>query len=246
MDAALERLVSAVENSGYKKSHIAADAGMGATKLSKILKGRQTVTLADFCAIARAIGQDPARFFTDAEVVVELTALREIHEASRAVGSASNRLATMLEAMLPPHPTEVPALRKEPRDRSAQPVRAAANPNAEMVVELEKERKRIPRNAWNRGARIIVRVVGDLMNGGRNPLRDGDLAYLKPTRSRRNVVNRVALVRREDGLYLKTFEMSGHTIRLVSANPQATPRVMEIDARAESIEVYGYFVDSGR
>ena len=87
---------------------------------------------------------------------------------------------------------------------------------------MEKVQKTIPRQAWNRGARITARVVGDSMNGGDHPLLDGDLAYLEPTRNRRNVLNRIALVRRDDGLYLKTFETSGHTIRLVSTNPSAS------------------------
>ncbi len=162
------------------------------------------------------------------------------------MGAASDRLAMLIGAMLPPAPVSVPSsLRKPARDRSTTPVRAAANPNAELLVEMEKERKTIPRQAWNRGARIIARVVGDSMDGGEQPLRDGDLAYLRPTRSRRNVPNRITLVRRDDGLYLKLFEMSGHVIRLVSTNPAADPRVIELDARTENMQVYGYVVDSG-
>jgi hypothetical protein len=67
--------------------------------------------------------------------------------------------------------------------RFATPVHAAANPNAELLVELEEPRKQIPRRAWNQGARIIARAVGDSMHGGDDPIRDGALVYLKPTRS---------------------------------------------------------------
>lgn len=239
MDA-IDRLIAAVKASGYKQTRVAADARMPAAKLSKILNRKQEPTVAEFVAIAGAIQVDPGRLFAEGELVVELGAVREAYAASNRL---SELLASMLPAAAPLH--GVATLQKEPRSRSARPVQAAANPNAELVVELESERRTIPRQAWNRGARIIARVVGDSMDGGPEPLRDGDLAFLKPTRSRRNVINKTALIRCEDGLYLKIFEMSGHTIRLVSANPASAP--IELDARGgENLEVYGYVVASGR
>jgi phage repressor protein C with HTH and peptisase S24 domain len=122
------------------------------------------------------------------------------------------------------------------------PVRAAANPNAELIAEFEPERRRIPRRAWNRGARIIARAIGDSMDGGRDPIRNGELAYLKQTRSPRTANNHIALVRRGEGLYLKIFETSGHTIRLVSTNGE---KAIELDARGEDLQIYGYVVDHG-
>jgi SOS-response transcriptional repressor LexA len=114
-------------------------------------------------------------------------------------------------------------------------VRAAANPNAELVVELESERKRIPRRAWSRG---------NSMDGGPDPMRDGELAYLKPTRSPRTARNRITLVRRDDALFLKRFEISGRIIHLVSANPASETLV--IDAfEAENLQIYGIVVDHG-
>jgi SOS-response transcriptional repressor LexA len=239
----IARLIAAVEASPYKRVRIAADAGMSATKLSKIMNRKQVPTVTDFIAIAQAIQLKLGRLFTDSELVVEPERLRAAHAASQQLIEVSARLDAILEDLLPQSqsPRRVIPIRRRARDHSAAPVRAAANPNAEMIVEIEKERKLIPRRAWNRGARGMIRVVGDSMNGGSDPIPNGALAYWKPTRSPRTAQGKIVLVRRDDGLYLKTFEMSGHTIRLVSANPELDPIVL--DAREENLQIYGFVVD---
>jgi SOS-response transcriptional repressor LexA len=78
------------------------------------------------------------------------------------------------------------------------------------------------------------------MDGGDHPIGDGVLVYLKPTRNPATAKNKIALVRRDDGLFLKRFERDGPTIRLVSAN--GAP-VIVIDARGENMQIYGYVVD---
>ena len=234
MDA-IERLIFAVQASGLKRLRVASDAGMPPTKLSKILNRKQIPTVLEFIAIARAIGSDPALLLTDGDVVVEVDKVRTAH-------AAVSRAHEILSNWLPVSPmAPVVPLFKPSRDRSLVPVRAAAGPNAEWIAELETERVLIPRTAWNRGARIIAKVVGDSMDGGIDPLRNGEVAYLKPTRSSRTANGRVVLVRRDDGLFLKRFEISGHTIRLTSANEHYER--IEIDARAETVEIYGYLVD---
>jgi phage repressor protein C with HTH and peptisase S24 domain len=240
----IDRLIAAVRASKMKQWHIAADANMTAEKLSKIVNRKQVPSLPEFIDIARAIGLEPARLFTGGEVVVELERLRAAHALSAQAAATFQQLTEQLATMLPVAEeavgSVVPDLQKRPRDRRTQAVRAAADPNAELLVEREPERKRIPVRAWNLGARIIARVVGESMDGGADPIHDGELAYLKPTRSPRNVLGEIALVRWEEGLYLKIFEMSGPTIRLVSANPAADP--IELDARAENLQIYGYVV----
>jgi SOS-response transcriptional repressor LexA len=237
------RLIAAIEASGLKRVRIAADAGMTPEKLSKILTRRQIPTVPEFIAIARASMLDPGRLFTDSELVVEVDTIRAVQALSREARAATERLDQLLTELLPelqaPR-TSITALPKPRRPQSAQPILAAADPNAEMVVEFERERKQIPRDAWNRGAHIIARVVGDSMDGGDDPIADGELAYLKPTRSKKTASGKVALVRREDGLYLKKFEQSGHTIRLVSAN--TSRETIVIDARADAVQIYGYVV----
>ncbi len=236
----IDRLVAAVAASGMKQNHIARVSGLGKTKVNKILNRKQVPTITDFIAIAKAVNVDPARLFTDGELVIELEDLRQAH-------AASQRVQKILEGWLPgvpsaaePTPEPIPLLAKAPRRQDARPVRAAANPNAEMVLEFETERKMIPRRSWNRGARIIARAEGDSMDGGPDPIKDGELVYLKPTRSPRTANNQVVLCRVDDGLYLKKFEKSGKAIRLVSTNDL---HIMELDARTVNLEIYGILVD---
>lgn len=51
----------------------------GASKLNKILKKRLVPTVPEFIAVAREIGVDPGRAFTDRDLVVELEELREAY-----------------------------------------------------------------------------------------------------------------------------------------------------------------------
>src|SRR5260221_10509572 len=196
MDA-MQRLVAAIEQSGLKRARIAEDAGMSPTKLSKILNGIQAPLLEDFLAIAHAIHCEPARLLTDGELVIDLSTLEEANRLSQ-------RLGEILGRWLPPagSVSSVPLLAqpKVPANRWIAPVRAAANPNAELIAELESERKPIPSRAARRGAKLIARVTGDSMDGGSDPLRDGELAYLKPTRRPRTAKGHITLIRREDGL----------------------------------------------
>lgn len=242
----VDRLIAAIDASGMKHARIAADAGMTKSKFSKIYNRKQVPTAIEYFNILRAIGRDPSRILTEGELVVDTERLRAALQASHEVREASRRLTGLLEELLPKAADAAPVstLAKSPKTHSVAPVRAAANPNAELVVELESERKRIPRRAWSRGARIIARVVGNSMDGGADPMRDGELAYLKPTRSPRTARNRITLVRRDDALFLKRLEISGRSIRLVSANPDAETLVIDA-SEAENLQVYGIVVDHG-
>lgn len=228
----IDRLVAAVEASGLKQKRIAFLAGISASKLNKILKRKQIPNVLEFIAIARAIKLDPGRLFTDGELVIALNALRTAH-------ATSQRLHEILGSWLPEAPIEVSApmlFPKRPQHHLARPVGAAADPNAELIAERETERKRIPRALWNRGARIIARAHGDSMNGGRDPITNGELVFLKPTRSPRTANHQRSLIRVGDALYLKRLEQSGHTLSLVSENGSDS---IDVDARAATIQIYG-------
>lgn len=239
MDA-MERLILAVNASGMKRTWVARVAGLDDSKLSKILNRKQVPTVPEFVSIARAINIDPARLFSDGELVVELETLRAAH-------AASQRVTEILAAWLPDRAgpvAEVTAIRPQPKRReqphAVAPVEAAANPNAELVGSREEKRTRIPRRAWNRGARIIARAVGDSMSGGPDPIVNRELVFLKPTRSPRTANNHTVLVRRGDALYLKKFEKSGSSVRLVSTNGE--PPIV-IDPGADDVQIYGFVVD---
>src|SRR5687768_8628856 len=75
MDA-VDRMIEAVKSCGIKQNHIARLAGMSATKLNKIVKRKQVPTVPDLIDIAHAIDLDPARLFTEGELVIQLEALR--------------------------------------------------------------------------------------------------------------------------------------------------------------------------
>lgn len=239
MDDVIERINAVMRASGSKHWHIAKLAEMSATKLSKILNRKQVLTLNDFLAIARALEQEPSRFLSDSELVVDAKKLEAAHRLSREISGILGDLVPIEAA------TPVVSQPKATHARMAKPVRAAANPNAELLVELEEKRVKIPLRAWNRGARIIARVVGDSMDGGGDPLNDGELAYLKPTRSKRSANGHVTLIRRGDGLYLKTLQIIGSRALLISANDAY--ETTELDLRAEkNIEIYGFVVDHQR
>lgn len=232
------RLIAGFKATGRRQVDVAREAEISASKLNKILKRKQEPTVDEFVAIALALHLDPSRLLADSQLFVDINTLRALH-------AASGRMHEVLASWLPEASTvsTVPLLLPKPEPlRLAPPVDAAANPNAELIAEFEKERKLIPRRAWNRGARIIALVHGDSMDGGQDPIADGEYAYLKPTKSSRTAKNRRVLIRRGNGLFLKIFEMRGHAIRLVSTNDK---KVIEIDARYEEPEIYGYVVDHG-
>jgi transcriptional regulator with XRE-family HTH domain len=155
MDDPIDRLIAAVEKSGLKQTHIAQVAHLHRTKLNKILKRNQIPTVPEFIDISRAINLDPALLFTEGDLVVELTALREAHAAAQ---RATEVLARWLPEQAVQHAETPRAQPKRSASRFRTPVGAAADPNAELVVELEEEQKEIPIRAWNQGARIIARA----------------------------------------------------------------------------------------
>jgi SOS-response transcriptional repressor LexA len=247
----IDRLIAAIDASGMKHGRIAADTHtetpMTSSKFSKIYNRKQVPTAVEYFAILRALGRDPLRILTEGELIIDLERLRAALQAALEVRDASTRLTGLLEELLPTNSDAPPprALAKPPKTHSVAPVRAAANPNAELVVELESAKQRIPRRAQARGAQLIARVVGDSMDGGPDPIRDGELAYLKPTRSPRTANNRIALVRHNDGLLLKRFEISGRLIRLVSTNLAYETLLLQ-GPDAENLQIYGIVVDHGR
>lgn len=235
----VDLLIAAIDASGFKHNWIAREAGMAPGKFSKIYHRRQIPNVLEYVDIALAIGRDPGRLLSHGEIVVNLSDLRGV---TAAMHDATQTLTSWLPdqpRIVPPQTTSKPLWKPETR-RDGPVVDAAADSNAELLVEYQEERGSIPRQAWNLGARVIARVRGDSMDGGRDPIRNGELAYLKPTRSPATANGKVTLVRCGEALYLKLFEKSGRKIRLVSAN-RAHAEIF-IDPRTESVQVYGTVV----
>src|SRR4051794_18163821 len=134
------RLIAAFEAIGWKQVRVARDAGISASKLNKILRRKQEPTVDEFVAIALALDLDPGRLLADGGLVVDVDTLRALH-------AASQRMHEVLGSWLPGASTvsTVPLLLAKPEPmRLVAPVDAAADPNAELITELEKERKLIP------------------------------------------------------------------------------------------------------
>jgi SOS-response transcriptional repressor LexA len=233
----LDRVRAAIQKSGKKQKSVAEDAGMTPGKLSKILRGRQPLLVSDLIAIAGALEIDPARLVSDEETFIPISDLRAAHDAARTA-------ATILGARMPEEGSAsapVVSLRKPEPKRTAQPILAAASSNVELFPEIERKRKTIPRDAWNRKARRIARAKGDSMLGGPDGgIRDGQLVYVKPTRNKRNANGKIVVIRAGDGIYLKTLELIGKRARLISTNPEYLP--MEFDDPDE-LQLIGIVVD---
>jgi transcriptional regulator with XRE-family HTH domain len=235
MDA-LDRLRAAVKASGMKQNYVASQAGMTSSKLNKILNGHQVPTMLDFIAIARAINRDPAGFFSDGELVVELEHLRAARAAAQTIDAIlSNYLPDAAAA--PPRSTIVSQPKRAPGKR-VQPFLAAASSNVELFPEVEKKRVTIPRDPWNRGARRVGRAVGDSMSGP-DGIEDGELVYIRPTRDSRKANGKIVVCTVGDAVYLKKLEIIGHTIRLLSINTEHDP--IEVD-RPEDLRMIGIVV----
>lgn len=231
----IERLREAVKESGFQRKKVAERAGLKQAKLTKILSGRQAVTVGDFIAIARAIDRDPSHLISDKDVVVELGDLQSAHRAAQ---ETERILGSLLPKMVPFRAPGAPLLPKPKSSDTARPIRAAASSNVELLPESEATKVRIPRDARQRGAKLVARVIGDSMDapGG---FRDGELVFLKPTRSRRTATGHIVVCRLDDAIYLKQLTGTGRSATLVSLNPAHD--AIEVDD-ANRIQVYGTVV----
>jgi len=236
MVEAIDRLRAAVKASGMKQTHVASQAAMASSKLNKILNGHQVPTMPDFIAIARAIRRDPAVFFSDGELAVELEHLRAIRDAVQTIEAyIGNYLPEATAATLPR--STIVAQQKRVPSRREQPL-AAAISNVELFPEVEKTRITIPRDSWNRGARRVTRAIGDSMSGP-GGIKDGELVYLLPTRDNRKANGHIVVCSVGDAVYLKKLEIIGRRVRLLSINPAHDP--IEVD-RSEDLRVIGIMV----
>lgn len=234
---AIERLRAAVKASGMKQTYIASQAGMTSSKLNKILNGRQVPTVPDFIAIAHAIKRDPAVFFSDGELVVELEHLRTVRASAQTIDAILGAYLPDTTASTLQRSTIVAQPKRAP-SRRAQPLRAAASSNVELFPEVEKKRVTIPRDAWNRGAHRTARAIGDSMSGP-DGIEDGELVYLRTTRDSRKANGHIIVCSVGEAVYLKKLEIIGRSVRLLSINSEHDPIRVE---RPEDLRVIGIMV----
>jgi len=181
----IERLHAAVTASGLSKKKVAHIAGISPSRLSRLLNGRLTrPSIADIEAVLAAIGMRMEDLFAVRSSVDVRQALRVLIEYVD-----RHEMTTMPVAEAP---------RVRPR------MAVAASPNAILLHPDEPIRKKIPPALWARGARGVVRAVGDSMAGA--GIRDGDLVFFAPAASRLAARGKIVVIRVNRAVCLKYYE----------------------------------------
>jgi phage repressor protein C with HTH and peptisase S24 domain len=111
------------------------------------------------------------------------------------------------------------------------PRRERVEPNAVAVANAD-----VPRPFLVRGARLAYEVSGDAMLGA--GIADGDLLFVKPTRSTREAAGRVVVCRVDAAEYARVLDVRGDRIRLLSRHDRFGP----IDVADNRFELIGIVV----
>jgi hypothetical protein len=214
----IDRLNAAVKASRTPRKKIAHDAGMSASKLSRLLRRQIHARVDDVEAILGALRLTMESLYGGAAEVDVRQALR-----------------TLTDYVERHEPRVVKP--KRAASRVVRPFPVAATPNVVLFDGRSKGRIRIPDDVWERGARHAARVVGDSMiDVG---IDDGDVVYFRPSSTKRPPRDAIVIIRVNDGVYLKRYEEAGGEKRLLSENESYRPIVLQPD---DEIELYGLMV----
>lgn len=220
MDDVIHRLNAAVRASGKPRKTIAYDAGLSASKLSRLLAGELHARIADVEAVLAAIGLTMQSLYPG--------------EAKADVRQALRTLAEYVDAHEAPARAR-PARR--PPSRTARPFPVLATPNVVLFDNAKGTGVRIPGEAWRHGARHVARVAGDSMTGA--GIEDGDLVFFKRARSKTPPRGAIVIIRVNESVYLKRYEEARGEKRLVSDNEAYRPIVLQPH---DDVELYGIVV----
>jgi len=194
-----DRLRMAIEKSGKKHSAIAAEAGVTAATLSRVLTAaHERPTLDTIVRITHAINENVGWLLDEPSYVLSADEQRKLHEA-----------VTILET----------SLRNSTRQRHT----TRAEPNA-VAVSANRE---IPRAFAAAGARLIYEASGDSMIGA--AIADRDLLFVKPTSSIREASRKVVICRLDADEYVKHLDLRSGHIRLLSRNDRHGPIEVRTD-----------------
>jgi transcriptional regulator with XRE-family HTH domain len=188
-----ERLRTAIEKSGKKHSAVAAEAGITAATLSRVLTAaHERPTLDTIVRIAHAINENVGWLLDEPGYILSADEQRKLHDAVRI-------LETSLQS----------ATRQR---RSARPESSA------VVVSANRE---IPRAFAAAGARLIYEAAGDSMIGA--AIADRDLLFVKPTNNIREATRKIVVCRLGADEYVKHLDVRNGHIRLLSRNERHGP-----------------------
>ena len=111
------------------------------------------------------------------------------------------------------------------------PRRERVEPNAVAVANAD-----VPRPYLVRGARLAYEASGDSMLGA--GIADGDLVFVKPTRSMREAAGRIVVCRVDGAEYARVLAGRGDRLRLLSRHDRFGP----IEVSEKSFELVGLVV----
>jgi len=214
----IDRLNAAVKASPKPQKTIAHDAGMSASKLTRLLRRQTHARLEDIEAVLRALDLTmPLLYANDMEV--------DVRVALRALTDYVDK-------------HEPPAVKpKRPSTRVVRPFEVAATPNVVLFDPRKKGRIRVPDDLWELGARHAARVVGDSMiDAG---IAHGDIVYFRRSTTKRPPRGAIVIIRVNDGVYLKRYDEAGGEKRLLSDNEAYQKIVLQ---PADDVELYGIVV----
>ncbi len=220
----IDRLKAAVKASGKLQKQIAHDAGLDATKLSRLLRGQIKANIEDVEAVLAALGRTMQSLYAgEAEVDVRL-ALKTLTDYVD-----KHEVATRV----------IP--KKRAPSRLARTFPVAATPNVTLFDERKRRRVEIPPSLWKAGARYAASVVGDSMiDAGIN---DGDIVYFRQPAAKRPPRGELVIIRVNDGVYLKRYDESRGEKRLLSDNEAYRAIVLQPE---DDVELYGIVVRDSR
>lgn len=214
----IDRLHAAVRDSKIPKKKIAHDAGMSASKLSRLLNHQlKNPSIHDIEAVLAAMGRTMQSLYAG-------TSDGDVREALRTLTEYVDR-----------HEARSPVKPKPPTARSARPFPVAADPNVVLLDERKYPRQRIPRELWARGAQYAAKAVGDSMTG--IGIENGDTVFFR--HAQRAKSGDVIIIRVNTAVYLKRYEIVGRERHLVSENPAYRDIVIQ---PADDHELYGIVV----
>ncbi len=213
----IDRLNAAVKASGKRRKTIAHDAGMSASKLSRLLRRQIHARIDDVEAVLGALELTMESLYGGAGEV-------DVRQALRALTDYVERHEP--RAVKP----------KRAASRVVRTFQVAATPNV-VLFDARTKRIRIPDDLWERGARHAAKVVGDSMiDAG---IDDGAVVYFQPSTTKRPPRNAIVIVRVNDGVYLKRYQEAAGEKRLLSENEAYRPIVLQPD---DDVELYGLVV----
>jgi SOS-response transcriptional repressor LexA len=213
----IDRLNAVVQASRKSRKEIARDAGMSASKLTRLLRRQNRACVEDVEAVLRALDLTMQSLYAgDIEV--------DVRVALRALTDYVDR-----------HEPKSLAKPKRAATRVARPFEVAATPNVIVFDARQKSRIRIPDDLWDRGARYAAKVVGDSMvDAG---IEHGAIVYFRRSTTKRPPRGAIVIIKVNRQDYLKRYDEAGGERRLLSENAGYRKMVLKPSDEVELIGI---------